>query len=125
MCKDIWNVDCGVWRVYYEQNTNCGITRFKEGRKDVNDDARLGRPNKSTTVENIKAVKKIILDNHRITIKEVAHVVGIPIGSCQAIFPKFREERVPAPGQTTKQNMKSISSAISSQQISGKNSESK
>ena len=22
MCKDIWNVDCGVWWVYYEQNTS-------------------------------------------------------------------------------------------------------
>ena len=33
--------------------------------------------------------------------------------------------RVRAPGQTSKQNTKSISSTISSQQISGKNSESK
>ena len=36
-----------------------------------------------------------------------------------------REARVRVPGQTSKRNMKSISSAISSQQISGKNSESK
>ena len=36
-----------------------------------------------------------------------------------------RKARVRAPGQTSKQNTKYISSAISSQQISGKNSESK
>ena len=36
-----------------------------------------------------------------------------------------RKARVRAPGQTPKQNTKSISLAISSQQISGKNSESK
>ena len=45
--------------------------RFKEGREDVNDDARPGWPSRLTTDENIEAVKKIILDNHRITIREV------------------------------------------------------
>ena len=36
-----------------------------------------------------------------------------------------RKARVRAPGQTSKRNTKSISAAISSKQISGKNSESK
>ena len=31
-------------------------------------------------------MKKIILDNHRITIRKVAYDVGISFGSCQAIF---------------------------------------
>ena len=44
--------------------------RFKEGREDVNNNARPGRPSTSTTDETIKAVKKMILDNHRITIRE-------------------------------------------------------
>ena len=34
--------------------------RFKEGREDVNDDARPGLPSTSTTDENIEAVKKMI-----------------------------------------------------------------
>ena len=59
---------------------------FKEYREDVNDDARPGRPRTSTTDENIKAVKKMILLNHRITIREVADDVGISFGACQAIF---------------------------------------
>ena len=42
--------------------------RFKEGRQDVNDNSRPGRRSMSTTVENIEAMKKIILDNHRINI---------------------------------------------------------
>ena len=33
--------------------------RFKEGQEDVNDDARLGRPNTSTTYESIEAMKNI------------------------------------------------------------------
>ena len=36
--------------------------------------------------ENIEAVKKIILDNHSITIKEVVDDVGISFGSCQAML---------------------------------------
>ena len=40
---------------------------FKKGREDINDDARPGRLSTSTTGENIEALKKMILDNHRIT----------------------------------------------------------
>ena len=39
-----------------------------------------------TTDENIEGVKKMILDNHRITVREVADDVGISFGSCLAIF---------------------------------------
>ena len=65
-----WNV------VFYEQNT----------REDVNNDARPERPSTSTTDENIEAAKKIILDNLRITIREIADDVGILFDLCQAIF---------------------------------------
>ena len=45
-----------------------------------------GRPITSTTNENIEAVKKMIVDNRRITNREVADVVGISFSSCQTIF---------------------------------------
>ena len=51
-----------------------------------NDDARLGRTSTSTTDENIEAVKKMILDDRRITIREVADDVGISFGSYKAFF---------------------------------------
>ena len=60
--------------------------RFKGGREEVNNDASPGRPSTSTTAENIEAVKKIILDNRGITIREVADDIVILFGSCQAIF---------------------------------------
>ena len=60
--------------------------RFKEGREDVNDDVPLSRTSTSITDENIEAVKTIISNNRRITIKEVADDVGISFGSWQAIF---------------------------------------
>ena len=59
---------------------------FNEGRENVNDNARCGRPSSSTTDENIEALKKMIFNNRRITIREVADDVGISFGSCQAIF---------------------------------------
>ena len=45
---------------------------LKESQIDVNDNARLGYPSTLTTDENIEAVKKMILYNCRITIREVA-----------------------------------------------------
>ena len=43
--------------------------RFKEGRDDVNDDARPSRPSTSTTDENTEALKKMILNNRRVAIR--------------------------------------------------------
>ena len=60
--------------------------RLKEGQEEVNYDACPARPSTSTTNENIEAMKKMILKNRRITIREVADDVGISFGSCQAIF---------------------------------------
>ena len=60
--------------------------QLKECPEDVNDYAISGRPSMSTTDENIEAVKKMILDNCRITILEVADDVDISFGSWQTIF---------------------------------------
>ncbi|XP_011705061.1 PREDICTED: putative uncharacterized protein FLJ37770, partial [Wasmannia auropunctata] len=57
---------------------------FSEGREDVNDEERAGRSNTSTD-ENIE-VKKIVLANRRITVREVAEELNISIGSCHSIF---------------------------------------
>ena len=54
--------------------------RFKEA------DACPGRPSTSATDENIEAVKKMIFDNRRVTISELAEDVGISFVSSQAIF---------------------------------------
>ncbi|KAG5338239.1 MOS1T transposase, partial [Acromyrmex charruanus] len=59
---------------------------FSKGREDVNDEERAGRPSTSTTDENIDEVKKIVLANRRITVREVAEDLNISIGSCHSIF---------------------------------------
>ncbi|UYV73990.1 JRKL, partial [Cordylochernes scorpioides] len=59
---------------------------FSEGREDVNDEERAGRPSTSTTDEKINKVEKMILANRRITVRKVAEDLNISIGSCHSIF---------------------------------------
>jgi len=40
----------------------------------------------STTDENVERVKEMVMNDRRITIREVADDVGILIGSCHGIF---------------------------------------
>ena len=60
--------------------------RFKEGRKDVNDDVRPGHSSMSATGENIETVNIMILDNRRITITEIADDC-----SCREILTDLRQ----------------------------------
>ncbi|UYV80807.1 hypothetical protein LAZ67_19001834 [Cordylochernes scorpioides] len=59
---------------------------FSEGRVNVNDEERAGRPSTSTTDEKINEVEKMILANHRITVREVSEDLNISMGSCHSIF---------------------------------------
>ena len=63
--------------------------RFEDSREDVEDDERPGRPSTSTTDENVEKVKEMVMNDRRITIREVADDVGISIGSCHEIFSNF------------------------------------
>ena len=60
--------------------------RFQDGREDVEDDERPGRHSTSTTDENVKKVKEMVMNDRRIRIREVADDFGISIGSCHEIF---------------------------------------
>ena len=81
-----------MWSVAFGKSTmkrtqvQLWYNRFKERSEEDNNDARSGRPSTSTTDESIEAVKKMILDNHRFTIRDLADDVGISFGSCQTIF---------------------------------------
>ena len=62
---------------------------FQDGREDVEDDKRPGRPSTSTTDENVEKVKEMVMNDRRIIIREVADDDGISIGSCHEIFSNF------------------------------------
>ncbi|GFU86048.1 histone-lysine N-methyltransferase SETMAR [Trichonephila clavipes] len=50
---------------------------FKLGRKSLEDNERLGRPNIATTDENIAKVYQMVLDDHRIKVREIAKIMNM------------------------------------------------
>lgn len=60
--------------------------RFIEGREDINDDSRAGRPSTSRNVEMVAKVRKIIRSDRRMTIRELSSECNISFGSCQTIL---------------------------------------
>ena len=51
--------------------------RFVEGREDVEDDPKSGRPCTSTTDTNIKKVRQLLRSDRRLTIRVIANEVEI------------------------------------------------
>jgi [histone H3]-lysine36 N-dimethyltransferase SETMAR len=70
------------------------IQRFKDGRTTTDDDDRSGRPCSSATAENIQAVEELILQDRRITVKEIADMRGISVGTVSGIIKDLRFSKV-------------------------------
>ena len=51
--------------------------RFVEGRKDVKDDPKSGRPCTSTADTNIEKVRQLVRSDRRLTIRVIANKVGM------------------------------------------------
>jgi hypothetical protein len=72
-------------------------SRFKTGRTSIDEDPRSGQTSMSTDDAHINAIHDLILQNCRLTIREIAEDVGISFGSCQAILTeKLNMHRVAA-----------------------------
>ncbi|XP_075984950.1 protein GVQW3-like [Anticarsia gemmatalis] len=50
---------------------------FQQGRETLEDDSRSGRPNTAVTDENIEKVKKIVLEDRRIKLWQIAEELSI------------------------------------------------
>lgn len=59
---------------------------FKNGRTDINDDYRAGRPSTATTIDNVVRVNEIKQSNRRVTVDEIAETIGISFGSAHEII---------------------------------------
>ncbi|UYV81027.1 hypothetical protein LAZ67_19002562 [Cordylochernes scorpioides] len=60
--------------------------RFKEGREETADNERSGRPSTLTTPEKVGKVLKLVREDRRITVREVAEEARISFGSTQSIM---------------------------------------
>ncbi|XP_015438036.1 PREDICTED: putative uncharacterized protein FLJ37770 [Dufourea novaeangliae] len=59
---------------------------FKEGREVVVDLPRSGRPATCTNDENIDKIKKLVLENRRMSLRELAEEVNISLKSVHNIM---------------------------------------
>ena len=62
------------------------VSRFKDGRSSLEDNPRPGRPVSSCTHENITKVKDCILQDRRVTIREISECVGVNIFTVHQII---------------------------------------
>lgn len=60
--------------------------RFREGRESIEDEPREGRPKSVITSEAIHSVEKVVLDDRRVTVREVAMATGISKSSVDIII---------------------------------------
>ena len=58
------------------------------GKFSVEDDTRPGRPKTSVTKANITAVKIVVEQDARLSVKDIASCTGISYGSVQTILKK-------------------------------------
>ena len=59
---------------------------FKRGRTDTNDAECSGRPNEAVIPENMKKILKVVMDNRKVKLREIADIVKISSGSVFTIL---------------------------------------
>ena len=60
--------------------------RFKRGRTSLEDDERSGRPSKISTPKNVETIRRLVDEDRRRTIKDIAVIVNMSYGTVQAIL---------------------------------------
>ena len=81
-----------MWYIWTSGDFNAHSFRWvktlKAGKFSVEDDTRLGRPKTSVTKTNIIAVKIVVEQDARLSVKDIASCTGISEGSVQTILTK-------------------------------------
>ena len=70
-----------MWYIWTSDHFNAHSLRwvkdFKAGKFSVEDDTRPGRPKTSVTKANIAAVKIVVEEDARLSVKDIASCTGI------------------------------------------------
>jgi transposase len=66
---------------YYEW-----FKRFKDGWQSTRNEPRLGRPSTSCDDAHVEQVLEIVHSNRRLTVRAIAELCNISIGSCRDIL---------------------------------------
>ena len=62
------------------------VKAFKAGKFSVEDDTRPGRPKTSVTKANIAAVKIVVEQDARLSVKDITSCTGISEGMCKQFW---------------------------------------
>ena len=88
--KQIFNELCGIYgpQTISMHTVFRWVKAFKAWKFSVEDDTRPGRPKTSVTKANITAVKIVVEQDARLSVKDIASCTGISEGSVQTILKK-------------------------------------
>ena len=88
--KQIFNELCGIYgpQTISMRTVFRWVKAFKAGKFSFEDDTRPGRPETSVTKANMAAVKIVIDQDARLSVKDIASCTGISEGSVQTILKK-------------------------------------
>ena len=88
--KQIFNELCGICgpQTISMRTVFRWVKAFKAGKFSVEHDTRPGRPKTSVTKANIAAVKIVVEQEERLSVKDIASCTGISEGSVQTILKK-------------------------------------
>ena len=94
--KQIFNELCGIYgpQTISMHTVFRWVKAFKAGKFSVEDDTRLVRPKTSVTKANIAAVKIVVKQDARLSVKDIASCTGISVGSVQTILKKHLDLRM-------------------------------
>ena len=93
--KQIFNELCGIYgpQTISVRTVLRWVKAFKAGKFSVEDDTHPGRPKTSVTKANIAAVKIVVKQDARLSVKDIASCTGISEGSVQTILKKHLDLR--------------------------------
>ena len=86
--KQIFNELCGIYgpQTISMRTVFRWVKAFKAGKFSVEDDTRPGRPKTFVTKANIAAVKIVVEQDARLSVRDRASCIGISEGSVQTIL---------------------------------------
>ena len=93
--KQIFNELCGIFgpQTISMRTVFRWVKAFKAGKFSIEDDTRPGRPKTSVTKANIEAVKIVVEQDARLSVKDITSCTGISEGSVQTILKKCLDPR--------------------------------
>ena len=93
--KQIFNELCGIYgpQTISMRTAFRFVKAFKAGKFFVEDDTSPGRPKTSVTKANIAAVKIVVEQDARLSVKDIASCTGISEGNVQTILKKCLDLR--------------------------------